>query len=450
MHVTEFRLIKNYEEGKADDLYRLVLYFLMEFNKRVHTFSDAISVRVQINAVRYLNIVTLGNKFNLRMDMLLNFIHKMRDNYDALDLNCLSFIILESGGIKGKGNGAYIISKLKHYKTNTIEPRRFLFNPQYTGYCGCISIVYGLLNSGLTDTINELLSNGGVANEGVNPINIKNIVSSVKNIQYKSNKNFNTLYVLGKLLANKYNITDEMSLFDFDKITSKNYRLRIVIFRNPDRLLYISNNDSNILENNKITIYLQNINNHYLYIKNIQSFANSDGKSRIHCNRCEYIFRDSEYKKHSCVKYVCTRCKKIIYNSEEIILHTSDIVISCTKCHLSFNDECYEHHFSTICNIYQKYKRCGICNVLYNPKSSPGRQTNKMEYIHECHKRYCNICMCVQNIRHRCFLSPKPKYGPKPESKSESRYRSKPEDLNIDHHNRNYYVYDIESFLDSL
>lgn len=416
LYTTEFTLNRNENKHNSDELFRLTLYFMIEFNKRVHKFNDAITIRVQTSPVNYYNIVTLKNKFSLNMDTIVNFLQHVESDYNTMDTNFLKFIVIESAGAKGKGNGNYNMKKLQHYKVSNIEPRRFLFNPEYTGYCGCISIVYGCIKQGL---INNLLSKN---DKGMK------LVKSIKNVDYKSNKNFHTLYYLGKLLADDLDIAEEMTLFDFDKITSKYPNLTIVVYREPERLLYISGNSSNsgnskpsVSNNdNSNTIYLQHHKNHFLYIKNIDSFSRIDGKHRTHCKICNYIFKEAEFKKHSCVKYNCRKCKKILFTYEEAESHKKPNLLTCRKCKIQYNETCYEQHLLKLCLKYQNYKKCDKCELIYNKNVN-----------HECYKRYCVGCMDIKPVLHRCFLSP---------FKNNSQTATSFSDR--------IYAYDIESFLD--
>ena len=418
LYMTEFTLIKNTEKNRRDELFRLALFFMIEFNKRVHRFNDAITIRVQTSPVNYYNVATLKNKFNINLDTIVNFLQHVENDYQTVETNYLKFIIIESAGIKGKGNGNFNINTSSIFKQNNLEKRRFLFNPQYVGYCGCISIIYGSIKQNFINTI--ITNKNGLK-----------LIRKIKNIDYRSNKNFVILYTLGKLLADELQLKDEMTLFDFDKITEKYNELKIVIFNGPDKLLYISGNiythdphtNSKNMRCNKYiikhTLYLQYSYNHFQYIKDIDAFSRLGNKRRIHCKLCEYIFKESEFKKHSCVKQVCKKCKRVLFTIDEMESHKQINSLTCCKCKISFNETCYSEHLTKLCYKYQNYTKCDTCNIIYNKITQ-----------HICYTKYCNICMIVKPIYHRCYMTP----------------------ITINTQSNNtyheYYVYDIESFLD--
>lgn len=412
----------NWEE--TGDIKKLLIFFLIDYKKRINYFSENVSIRVKVNPVDYFTICSFKNKHKIQLNELFEFIERSINLYQSFDLNCLQFSIVEHKQLFG--NGLYNIYNFnKLIKNKQITNRNFI-----------------LIN-----------------NEELNNSNEKNID---KQIKFKINKNlfynpyFNThcgeicllyyeysqlnhvkgtnsnqiLYNKAIELGKELDTNGTMKLTDFDLYTNKYKKYKVIIYQSPNKILYKSeykdnklniNDKSNIKniynnENNKITINLQLLHGHYLFIKNIHKYMNQGTRNRIYCGKCHLSFTKSIYNKHNCVVYTCKSCKEKVLNTKLIPLHNnSDDKIYCTKCKRNYNPICYEKHINNICKKYERNVKCNRCNIYYNKGST-----------HKCNYRFCIKCNKQKKFNHRCFLSK----------------------LSINNSkNNDIYVYDIECYM---
>ena len=154
-------------------------------------------------------------------------------------------------------------------------------------------------------------------------------------------------------------------------------------------------------------IYLYLADNHFFYVKSVNSLLGGDGRF---CPNCDKFFTGLA-NRHLCDSKVCLQCKTTCGSPK-----FSSGVIECDSCRRYFHSEtCFQNHqiigkskmFSGKVSVCEKIHSCETCGVDLLMKDGEAIREAYTKRKHVCFLSKCFCCNQYVDLQtHLCFLRP--------------------------------------------